>query len=139
MAAPIDHAWTLLKQVAFEDVAPLPEQIRGSPYQLPGGPEEPYTRDANISEEEFRNIFVKPGTMGYTHDTFDDAYMHDQLYPALEAAAIHQAGAHPLDPRPSESALRELGYYPPPEHGDKRSAPFNAATRMYLQSKPNRQ
>ena len=132
---PIDHAWTLLKQVSFEDVAPLPEQIRGSPSQLPGGPKKPYTRDANISEEEFRNRFMGPGTGEYTHDDFDESYMYDQLYPALEAAAIHQAGAHPLGPRPSEKALRELAYHPPPEHAEKRAAPFNAATRMYLQGR----
>ena len=136
---PFDAAWTLLKQVTFEDVAPLPEQIRGSPSQLPDkvNPyhpqyrKPPYTRDVNISEEEFRNRFIGPGTGEYTHGSFDEGYMFDQLYPALEAAAIHQAGA--LGPRPSESELRELGYFPPAEHAEKRAAPFNAATRMYLQ------
>ena len=41
---PIDAAWTLLKQESFEDAGPLPEQIRGSPSQLPGEPDEPYKR-----------------------------------------------------------------------------------------------
>ena len=97
---PIDHAWALLKQVAFEDVGPLPEQIRGSPSQLPGGTKEPYTRDANISEEEFRNRFMKPGTLGYTHDDFDESYMHEQLYPALEREATRQASQPATSRRP---------------------------------------
>ena len=108
MAAPIEHAWDLLKQVSFEDVAPLPELIdEGSPSQLPDGRKPAYARDMSISEEEFRNRFMKPGTLGYTHGDFDEAYMYDQLYPALHESSVKEAlGRQP--PSQEDPYFREM-------------------------------
>ena len=61
----------------------------------------------NISEEEFRNRFIGPGTGEYTHGDFDESYMHDLLYPALHEASVKEAlGRQP--PGQEDPYFREM-------------------------------